>query len=129
MERGYFKASYLSIKDRDYIAYIEDIIESIDKILRYLDTVNGMDDFLKNEMVIDAVTRNYEIIGEAVSKVPKAVKEKYPQLPWKQMYGLRNFAIHEYHLIDPVILWEIAEDHLVNNKIQLENLLDQERKG
>lgn len=115
------------MKDRDYIAYIEDIIESIDKILRYLDTVNGLDDFLKNEMVIDAVTRNYEIIGEAVNQLPKALKEKYPQLPWKQMYGLRNFAIHEYHLIDPVILWEIAEDHLVNNKIQLENLLEQER--
>ena len=127
MERVCFRASYLFMKDRDYIAYIEDIIESIDKILRYLDTVNGLDDFLKNEMVIDAVTRNYEIIGEAVNQVPKAVKEKYPLLPWKQMYGLRNFAIHEYHLIDPVILWEIAEDHLVENKIQLENLLEQER--
>lgn len=116
------------MKDRDYIAYIEDIIASIDKILKYLDTVDGLDDFLKNEMVIDAVTRNYEIIGEATNQIPKPVKAKYPKLPWKQMYGLRNFAIHEYHIIDPVILWEIAEDHLIKDKIQLEYVLEQERK-
>lgn len=43
------------------------------------------------------------------------------------MYGLRNFAVHEYHTIDPVILWEIAEDHLVANKIALEAILENER--
>ena len=51
------------MKDRDYLAFIEDMIESIDKILKYIDTVEGYEDFLKNDMVIDAVTRNYEIIG------------------------------------------------------------------
>ncbi len=116
------------MKEREHLAYIEDMIEAIDKILRYLDTVNGLDDFLRNEMVIDAVTRNYEIIGEATNQVPKSIKDKYPNLPWRQMYGLRNFAIHEYHIIDPVILWEIAQDHLAQNKIQLEHLLDIERK-
>lgn len=97
--------------------------------MKYLDTVNGLDDFQKNEMVIDAVTRNYEIIGEATNQIPRSIKAKYPQLPWKQMYGLRNFAIHEYHIIDPVILWEIAQDHLVDNKIQLEDMLGQERNS
>ena len=75
-------------------------------------------------MVIDAVTRNFEIIGEAANKVPVAIKDKYPLIPWKQMYGLRNFAIHEYQTIDPTILWEIAQDHLVENKMALEHLLD-----
>jgi len=70
-------------------------------------------------MVIDAVTRNFEIIGEAANNVPKAVKEQYPALPWRQMYGLRNFTAHEYHLIDPSILWEIAKDHLPYNKAEL----------
>ena len=116
------------MSSRDYLAFVEDMIEAIDRILRYLDTVDGFADFLQNEMVIDAVTRNYEIIGEAANQIPDAVKDQYPELPWRQMYGLRNFAAHEYHTIDPRILWEIAEDHLIENKIQLEDLLDQEKQ-
>ena len=117
------------MNQQDYLAFVEDMIEAIDKIVRYLDTVDGLKEFLHNDMVIDAVTRNYEIIGEAAHQIPKAVKDKYSELPWRQMYGLRNFAVHEYHRIDPQILWEIAEDHLIENKIQLENLLDQEREN
>ena len=107
------------MKSVDAISLIEDIISSIDKILDYLETVNGLQEFIQNSMVIDAVTRNYEIIGEAANKIPQEVREQYPEIPWRQMYGLRNFAAHEYHIIDPVILWEIAENHLVENKIQL----------
>lgn len=44
------------------------------------------------------------------------------------MYGLRNFSVHEYHLIDPVVLWEIAENHLVKDKIELEKLLEKESR-
>lgn len=117
------------MKERDYLAFIEDMIDAIDKILRYIETVEGLSDFLNNEMVVDAVTRNYEVIGEAANQIPKEIKIKYHEMPWRQMYGLRNLAIHEYHTIDPKILWEIAEDHLVQNKIQLEELLDKERSG
>lgn len=113
---------------RDYLTFVEDMIEAIDKILKYLDTVDGLEEFLQNDMVIDAVTRNYEIIGETAHHIPENIKEKYPELPWRQMYGLRNFAVHEYHIIDPQILWEIAEDHLIDNKIQLEILLEKEQR-
>jgi len=112
---------------KNYLAYIEDMIIAIDKILRYIESTQNLESFLTNEMVIDAVTRNYEIIGEATRFIPKEIKDKYFKVPWKQMYGLRNFAIHEYHAIDPLILWEIAEDHLVTNKIALEESLVHER--
>lgn len=111
---------------RNGLQYIADIINSIDKILRYLDKAGSVDEFLDNEILIDAVTRNYEIIGEAAKKVPEPIRANYPNIPCRQMYGLRNFAVHEYHIIDPRILWEIAEDHLVQNKIDLEDLLTNE---
>jgi uncharacterized protein with HEPN domain len=114
-------------KNRSYQAYLEDMIASIEKILRYISTVKDADDFIANELVIDAVTRNYEIIGEASNKIPKAVKERYPELPWRQMYGLRNFAVHDYHVIDYKILWHIAKDHLPKNKVQLEQILEKEK--
>ena len=115
------------MSNRDSLTLVEDMIEAIDKIIRYLDAADGLSKFLQNDMIIDAVTRNYEIVGEAANHIPEAIKGKYPELPWRQMYGLRNFAAHEYHKIDPQILWDIAEDHLIENKIQLESLLDQER--
>jgi uncharacterized protein with HEPN domain len=114
---------------RSFHGYMEDMIESIEKILRYLQTVKDVDDFLTNDMVVDAVTRNYEIIGEASNKIPQAVKDRYPEVPWRQMYGLRNFAFHEYHIIDPRILWEIAQEHLPANKAQLEQILEQDKNN
>jgi uncharacterized protein with HEPN domain len=113
---------------RSFQEDLEDMIEAIEKILRYLETVHDLEDFLNNEMVIDAVTRNYEIIGEAANKIPLAIKEKYPEVPWRQMYGLRNYAAHEYHQIDKTILWEIAKDHLEENSIMLKNILVKEIK-
>ncbi|MFY0600113.1 MAG: DUF86 domain-containing protein [Cyclobacteriaceae bacterium] len=116
------------MRSKDNLVFVEDMISSIDKILKYIETVNGLPDFLNNEMVIDAVTRNYEIIGEAANKIPKELKDKYEAVPWRQMYGLRNFAVHEYHIIDATVLWAIAENNLIENKIQLELLLEKERK-
>jgi uncharacterized protein with HEPN domain len=81
VEAGNFTASEVHMKDKGYLAYIEDMIAAIDKIIRYLDTVNGLEDFLQNEMVIDAVTRNYEIIGEAANQIPKSVKDNYAEVP------------------------------------------------
>ncbi|HEV7348463.1 DUF86 domain-containing protein [Telluribacter sp.] len=112
---------------RDSLTFVSDMIESIDKIIRYIHTVSDSSAFIKNDMLIDAVTRNYEIIGEAANKVPKSIKDKYPDVPWRQMYSLRNFAVHEYHTIDPQVLWEIAVEHLPTNKRQLEYVLSQEK--
>ncbi|MEL6538213.1 MAG: HepT-like ribonuclease domain-containing protein [Bacteroidota bacterium] len=69
-------------------AYIKDMISAMEKVLKYLDQAGGLSDFLKNEMAIDAITRNYEIVGEAANKVSQSLKEKNPELSWKQMYGL-----------------------------------------
>jgi uncharacterized protein with HEPN domain len=113
-------------EERNFQAYLEDMIEAIEKILRYTLTLKDANDFLTNEMVIDAVTRNYEIIGEASNKIPQVVKERYPEVPWRQMYGLRNFAVHEYHIIDPILLWEIARDYLPANLEQLKQILEKE---
>jgi uncharacterized protein with HEPN domain len=113
-------------EERNFQAYLEDMIEAIEKILRYTLTLKDANDFLTNEMVIDAVTRNYEIIGEASNKIPQVVKERYPEVPWRQMYGLRNFAVHEYHIIDPILLWEIARDYLPANLEQLKQIVEKE---
>lgn len=63
-------------------------------------------------MLLDAVIRNLEIIGEAARNLSDEVKMKYPEVPWKNMIGLRNVLIHEYFGIDESIVWEVATRNL-----------------
>jgi uncharacterized protein with HEPN domain len=64
---------------------------------------------------VDAVIRNFEIIGEATKNLPTELKEKYPNIPWEEMYRLRNRISHEYFGVDYEIIWDIATNHLPTN--------------
>ncbi|MGG6310315.1 HepT-like ribonuclease domain-containing protein [Paenibacillus macerans] len=68
--------------------------------------------FLTNQMLLDAVIRNLEIIGEAARNLSDDVRMKYKEIPWRNMIGLRNILIHEYFGIDESIVWEVATRNL-----------------
>lgn len=76
---------------------------------------------------VDAVIRNFEVIGEASKNVPENIKEKYPNIPWEEMYRLRNRISHEYFGIDYEILWDIATKHLPQNYKDIKIVLEQEQ--
>lgn len=63
-------------------------------------------------MVIDAVTRNLEIIGEAVKRIPQDLKDKYTAIDWRRVAGFRDIAIHAYFAVDVQIVWTIATERL-----------------
>ena len=90
---------------------LEDIIESIDKIERYTKNIT-FEEFFKDEKTIDAVIRNFEVIGEAANQIPKTDKLKFHQVEWRKVIGLRNRIIHEYFGIDLNIVWQIKEMYL-----------------
>ncbi|MFW6348304.1 MAG: DUF86 domain-containing protein [Cyclonatronaceae bacterium] len=113
-------------KKRNYLFYLEDMYDSMLRIQEYIEHLS-LDEFSESSLVIDAVVRNLEIIGEASKHVPVSVKQKYPQLPWKQMYGLRNFIVHEYFGIDIEIIWKIISDELPQNAKDLEALIQTEK--
>lgn len=112
---------------RDYTLYLEDIIISIEKIISYKGDLN-FNDFVLNALVVDAVIRNFEIIGEASNNIPNHIKEKYPEVPWKKMYGLRNLIAHEYFGIDHEMIWEIVNNNLPQNLDDLKVILNKESK-
>ena len=79
--------------------YLEHIIEAIDRATGYLSPIADLDAFQTNPQVQDAVVRNIEIIGEAVSKIASTdpdFLQQHPEIPWAQMRGMRNIAIHEF---------------------------------
>lgn len=80
---------------RDYKVYLEDILEAVERILRYTSNAPAVD-FTKDERTLDAVIRNLMVIGEAVKSVPVRVRRKYPEVEWRKVAGLRDVLIHQY---------------------------------
>jgi uncharacterized protein with HEPN domain len=107
---------------RDWKFRIKDILTAIDKIERYVDDAN-MSQFQKNELVVDAVIRNFEIIGEASKNIPKSIRGAYSNIPWDEMCGIRDILIHEYFGVDIKILWHTAKKYLPPLRKQLHALL------
>tara|TARA_B100000949_G_C14031276_1_gene345564 strand:- start:11 stop:310 length:300 start_codon:yes stop_codon:yes gene_type:complete len=87
------------------------MLDSAEKILRYTSELD-YEAFIENDMVIDAVTRNFEIIGEAANRIDAHFKEKNNQIEWGRITGFRNRIIHEYFGIDYEIMWTIIEENI-----------------
>jgi uncharacterized protein with HEPN domain len=96
--------------------FIQDMLEAIEKIERYTESVEDLNDFMEKDIVVDAVLRNLEIIGEAARNIPEEIREKYPEIPWNRVVGLRNVVIHGYFVVDLEIIWVIIREQLPDLK-------------
>lgn len=107
---------------RNWEFRIEDILDSLDLISEY---VKGLDydNWKKDRKTIDAVIRNIEIIGEAASHIPTDIQEKYTEIPWYEMKGMRNILIHEYFGVDIDVLWRTIQEDLPSLKIKVQKMI------
>ncbi len=100
---------------------VEDIIDSGKKILEYTNNLS-FEDFTKDGKTIDAVIRNFEIIGEAANRLPDEFKENHPEIDWHRIRGFRNRIVHDYFGIDFTIVWKIINSFLPTLITKLEKL-------
>jgi uncharacterized protein with HEPN domain len=106
--------------------YIRHILAAIVRIQRYCVDVNE-EAFLENEMLQDAVIRNFEVIGEASKNIDRKFPDflkQHPSLPLIDAYEMRNALAHGYFRVDLEILWKTINKHLPPLQAQLKNLLD-----
>jgi uncharacterized protein with HEPN domain len=102
--------------------FLADMLESIDKIQRYTAGVD-FERFAGDDLLLDAVVRNLEIIGEAARHIPETVRRRYPEVPWKRVVGLRNIVVHEYFAVDVEIVWTIIRENLPALEDALQKML------
>jgi uncharacterized protein with HEPN domain len=107
---------------RSWELRISDIIEAIENALNYSAGMT-FEQFVADRKTIDAVVRNFIIIGEATSHLPEDFIEKHPKLPWREMRDMRNIVVHEYFGVDNLIVWETLQKNLPPLLPQLRSLL------
>jgi uncharacterized protein with HEPN domain len=105
--------------------YLTDIVEAAQAIERFI-MGEDFEDFEQNEMMNSAVLQKLMVIGEAAARLPKEFTQRFPEVPWLDIIGFRNIAVHEYFAIRWDIVWVAASEEVPLLKEQVEKILKEE---
>ena len=112
-----------------YKVWINDILNSIEKIESFSKGLTE-DELSKSELKQYAISRAIEIIGEATKNIPNSFREKYPEVPWKDIAGMRDVITHSYFKLDLDIVLKVIQNDLPTLKKQILKVKDDlEKKG
>ena len=117
----------MSKKRRNHLLFLEDILEALCRIEEYTREID-LSRLQENRMVVDAVVRNFEVIGEAVKNIPRTVREKYRDVEWKEAAGIRDVLIHEYFGIDVEAIRDTIVRNLPQFRRKIRKVLRDEKK-
>ncbi len=107
---------------RHFRLYLEDILSAMNSIADFITGMN-FEKFFSDDKTSSAVIRKLEIIGEAAKGIPDNIRAQYPQIPWKEMAGMRDRLIHFYFGTDFDLVWKTVTDRIPAVKPLVENML------
>lgn len=111
------------MSERDYNDFVQDIIDAINSINTFIADMS-FEEFSLDDKTVSAVTRKFEVIGEAANRIPKLIQEKYNNLPWSYMIGMRNKIIHDYDGVNLMIVFDSAKEDLQQLLPLLEDIIN-----
>lgn len=112
------------MSERNARLLLLDILTSADKIVRYSANLT-FEQFVNDEKTIDAVIRNFEIIGEAANRLPEDIKDQFTTVDWYRIRGFRNRIVHDYMGVDYRIVWNIKQTFLPILIKEVEQIIEQ----
>ena len=87
--------------------YLADIVDACRDVVRFVDGIS-LDDWIADELVHYAVLQRLTVVGEASRRLDADVRERYPEVPWRDMGDFRNLAVHDYFAVEWPLVWAIA---------------------
>ena len=107
---------------REFEARIRDMLKEIEEIQQFVEGMS-FDQFCRDRRTLKAVLYGLAVIGEATANILSEVQTAYPQMPWLDIRGMRNVAIHEYFQLDLEIIWETIQIDLPQLETALKQIL------
>lgn len=115
-------------ESREWRFYVTDMIQFAERVMAY---TRGMDQakFVADTRAYDATLRNLELIGEASTRIPSAIRDAHSDVPWRAIVGTRNRLAHGYMRVDDDLIWDIIQNDVPTLLSALRDLLDAVCKG
>lgn len=107
--------------------YLGHIIEAVERIIAY--AAAGEEAFRRDLMVQDAIIRNIQVMGEAVKKISAEMRAAHPEVPWRDIAGMRDRLVHDYFGISLDIVWDVAKNHIPPLRESLPRVLPKEPRS
>lgn len=114
--------------ERSYLDYLEDILAAIDAVAEFIEGM-AYEDFENDRKTAFAVVRAMEIVGEAAKAIPVAVRQRFPDVPWRQMARMRDKLIHHYVAVNLRVVWMTATKDLPAMAPRLRQILSDSSGG
>ncbi len=108
---------------RDLRVYLRDIVAACESISTFTAGMD-LDTFRKDDKTASAVIRKLEIIGEATKQLPEEFRQRHPDIPWREMAGMRDRLIHFYFGVDHRLVWQTIRERLPYLTRQIRHILE-----